>query len=274
MKCQAPKSTPAATTLTSTSSGPNSGRATSRKSSTSADPYLSCTIAFIRPHLIAIRPTAPATVVPRSGPRQSRRSRLGARPRPPGTESPTVNPPRANAWSSQAVRGPWPPPKNSTTFGRRRAARRARRGGAGYRDATATVPVAVAVAVRLSEPPFRWRKSTGHAEWRALQRCMEIRELACSSEMPPGEAGAERVQESEPIADSALAATPGCDSRACRSGVPPGPDVGTGDTACFFPGHRRSGSLGRRQQQCRRRCGSHRGRWRAVGRCLRRWTHR
>src|SRR3954447_6332974 len=96
MKCQAPKSTPAATTLTSTSPGPTSGRATSRKSSTSADPYLSCTIAFIRPHLIAIRPTAPATVVLRSGPRQSRRSRLGVRPRPKGTDSPTVNPPHAN----------------------------------------------------------------------------------------------------------------------------------------------------------------------------------
>src|SRR3954451_24826928 len=74
MKCQAPKSTPAATTLTSTSAGPTSGRATSRKSSTSADPYLSCTIAFIRPHLIAIRPTAPATVVLGPGPRQSPRS--------------------------------------------------------------------------------------------------------------------------------------------------------------------------------------------------------
>src|SRR3954451_13325246 len=74
MKCQAPKSTPAATTLTSTSAGPTSGRATSRKSSTSADPYLSCTIAFIRPHLIAIRPTAPATVVLGPRPRQSRRS--------------------------------------------------------------------------------------------------------------------------------------------------------------------------------------------------------
>src|SRR4051812_5864250 len=74
MKCQAPQSTPAATTLTSTSAGPTSGRATSRKSSTSADPYLSCTIAFIRLHLIAIRPTAPATVVLGPGPRQSRRS--------------------------------------------------------------------------------------------------------------------------------------------------------------------------------------------------------
>src|SRR3954452_12808001 len=74
MKCQAPKSTPAATTLTSTSAGPNPGRSTSRKSSTSADPYLSCTIAFIRPHLTAIQPTAPATVVLGPGPRQSRRS--------------------------------------------------------------------------------------------------------------------------------------------------------------------------------------------------------
>src|SRR6187551_3262370 len=153
MKCQAPKSTPAATTLTSTSSGPNSGRATSRKSSTSADPYLSCTIAFIRPHLIAIRPTAPATVVLRSGPRQSRRSRLGARPRPPGTESPTVNPPRANAWSNQAVRGPWPPPKNSTTFGRRRAARRARRGGYGYRLARRPAVPSSRQSRTLGRPP-------------------------------------------------------------------------------------------------------------------------
>ena len=136
-KCQAPKSTPAATTLTSTSSGPNSGRATSRKSSTSADPYLSCTIAFIRPHLIAIQPTAPATVVPRPGPRQSRRS--AEEPGPVHrVRSRRLSTLRANAWSSQAVRGPWPRPKNSTTFGRRRAARRAarraRRGGAGYRD--------------------------------------------------------------------------------------------------------------------------------------------
>src|SRR5215213_9068851 len=96
MKCQAPKSTPAATTLTSTSVGPTSGRATSRKSNTSADPYLSCTIAFIRHHLIAIRPTAPATVVLGPGPRQSQRSAQEPGPRPPGTESPTVEPPRAD----------------------------------------------------------------------------------------------------------------------------------------------------------------------------------
>src|SRR3954464_14632609 len=74
MKCQAPQSTPATPTLTSTSTGPISGRATSRTSRTSADPYLSCTIAFIRPHLIAIRPTAPATVVLGPGPRKSPRS--------------------------------------------------------------------------------------------------------------------------------------------------------------------------------------------------------
>src|SRR3954454_15452423 len=89
MKCQAPKSRPAATTLTSTSAGPTSGRATSQKSSTSADPYLSCTIAFIRPHLIAIRPTAPATVVLGPGPRQSRRS---AEEPGPGHRAPSRRP--------------------------------------------------------------------------------------------------------------------------------------------------------------------------------------
>src|SRR6266498_1165096 len=47
MRCHTPGSTPAARTWTSTSSSPIEGRSMSRSSSTSAEPYLSWTIAFM-----------------------------------------------------------------------------------------------------------------------------------------------------------------------------------------------------------------------------------